>query len=119
MLIARRTMAEAINRAARETRIAALHKRPLYGNLYRVGGELVKDVKVLTSTHTWGERQRFVSTSNQSWKSGSVGKRIRRLFAEPSRSEEHTSELQSREKLVCRLLLEKKNKRVEHEALSQ
>src|SRR5690606_29510109 len=28
---------------------------------------------------------------------------------EISRSEEHTSELQSREKLVCRLLLEKKN----------
>src|SRR5690606_40121912 len=29
------------------------------------------------------------------------------------RSEEHTSELQSRENLVCRLLLEKKNPRVE------
>src|SRR5690606_40180779 len=28
----------------------------------------------------------------------------------PVRSEEHTSELQSRENLVCRLLLEKKNK---------
>src|SRR5690606_40886882 len=28
------------------------------------------------------------------------------------RSEEHTSELQSREKLVCRLLLEKKNERI-------
>src|SRR3712207_7672642 len=28
--------------------------------------------------------------------------------AEPSRSEEHTSELQSRQYLVCRLLLEKK-----------
>src|SRR6266511_4685497 len=28
--------------------------------------------------------------------------------AAPARSEEHTSELQSREKLVCRLLLEKK-----------
>src|SRR3712207_7288760 len=28
-----------------------------------------------------------------------------------SRSEEHTSELQSRQYLVCRLLLEKKNKR--------
>src|SRR5690606_41829150 len=27
----------------------------------------------------------------------------------PKRSEEHTSELQSRENLVCRLLLEKKN----------
>src|SRR5690606_42160144 len=34
--------------------------------------------------------------------------RGRRFIA---RSEEHTSELQSREKLVCRLLLEKKKKR--------
>src|SRR3712207_8372943 len=31
-------------------------------------------------------------------------------LARPSRSEEHTSELQSRQYLVCRLLLEKKNK---------
>src|SRR5690349_24026207 len=30
--------------------------------------------------------------------------------AGPARSEEHTSELQSRRDLVCRLLLEKKNK---------
>src|SRR5690606_39826230 len=30
------------------------------------------------------------------------------------RSEEHTSELQSRENLVCRLLLEKKKKNTEH-----
>src|SRR5690606_10474015 len=30
-------------------------------------------------------------------------------FVRPLRSEEHTSELQSRENLVCRLLLEKKN----------
>src|SRR3712207_7343473 len=29
--------------------------------------------------------------------------------ADPARSEEHTSELQSRQYLVCRLLLEKKN----------
>src|SRR5690606_40314668 len=32
-----------------------------------------------------------------------------RTLEETIRSEEHTSELQSREKLVCRLLLEKKN----------
>src|SRR5438105_5402103 len=32
-----------------------------------------------------------------------------RLFRTESRSEEHTSELQSRVDLVCRLLLEKKN----------
>src|SRR5690606_39426646 len=30
---------------------------------------------------------------------------------QPVRSEEHTSELQSRENLVCRLLLEKKNRK--------
>src|SRR5690606_41261533 len=33
------------------------------------------------------------------------------LVTAPDRSEEHTSELQSRENLVCRLLLEKKNKK--------
>src|SRR5256884_2736933 len=33
------------------------------------------------------------------------------LFVEPARSEEHTSELQSRLPLVCRLLLEKKKKK--------
>ena len=32
-----------------------------------------------------------------------------------SRSEEHTSELQSRENLVCRLLLEKKKKKKRRE----
>src|SRR3712207_7244928 len=31
---------------------------------------------------------------------------------EPARSEEHTSELQSRQYLVCRLLLEKKKKKI-------
>src|SRR2546428_7495060 len=31
------------------------------------------------------------------------------------RSEEHTSELQSRSDLVCRLLLEKKKKKIKHE----
>src|SRR2546422_7549407 len=34
--------------------------------------------------------------------------------AEPARSEEHTSELQSRLHLVCRLLLEKKNETRSH-----
>src|SRR5438445_6295448 len=33
---------------------------------------------------------------------------------EPARSEEHTSELQSRQYLVCRLLLEKKKKKKKH-----
>src|SRR5690606_40675874 len=33
---------------------------------------------------------------------------VKLLHSSPERSEEHTSELQSRENLVCRLLLEKK-----------
>src|SRR3712207_8057922 len=37
--------------------------------------------------------------------------------ATPRRSEEHTSELQSRQYLVCRLLLEKKNKILYHTCL--
>src|SRR5690606_41416243 len=39
-----------------------------------------------------------------------VGARHPLLLINDSRSEEHTSELQSRENLVCRLLLEKKKK---------
>src|SRR6266700_8310339 len=35
-----------------------------------------------------------------------------RNFGAGGRSEEHTSELQSRENLVCRLLLEKKKKKI-------
>src|SRR5258707_3475350 len=35
------------------------------------------------------------------------------------RSEEHTSELQSRQYLVCRLLLEKKKKRIPGEAMPE
>src|SRR2546422_3224625 len=36
------------------------------------------------------------------------------IFREEVRSEEHTSELQSRLHLVCRLLLEKKNKKISY-----
>src|SRR2546422_7193752 len=39
--------------------------------------------------------------------------------ARPSRSEEHTSELQSRLHLVCRLLLEKKKKQCRRDDLRQ
>src|SRR2546422_7913168 len=39
-------------------------------------------------------------------------RRLRTLPAGLSRSEEHTSELQSRLHLVCRLLLEKKKKKI-------
>src|SRR3989442_11567239 len=43
------------------------------------------------------------------------GMRRSRSASTSSRSEEHTSELQSRPHLVCRLLLEKKKKKIECE----
>src|SRR2546421_497956 len=46
-------------------------------------------------------------------------KRAGDLVAAANRSEEHTSELQSRSDLVCRLLLEKKKKINEHKIRSQ
>src|SRR5688572_32214904 len=42
---------------------------------------------------------------------GCARRRTKRRPAAPSRSEEHTSELQSQSNLVCRLLLEKKKKK--------
>src|SRR5690606_41186097 len=41
---------------------------------------------------------------------GCVTGQTGRIIEPPDRSEEHTSELQSRENLVCRLLLEKKKR---------
>src|SRR5690606_39464116 len=57
-------------------------------------------------------RSRRSSSSSHAGSSSTAGRR--RVAYQPpspwSRSEEHTSELQSRENLVCRLLLEKKKK---------
>src|SRR5690606_40635694 len=54
------------------------------------------------------ERQLLVAVPSHAFRG--MLERMRPLLApgRPLRSEEHTSELQSREKLVCRLLLEKK-----------
>src|SRR2546430_8732401 len=41
-----------------------------------------------------------------------ISSRALAILARPSRSEEHTSELQSQSNLVCRLLLEKKKKKL-------
>src|SRR5690349_22896713 len=54
-----------------------------------------------TCTTPWARRSR-----PQSWRSRAAAP----IPSSGSRSEEHTSELQSRRDLVCRLLLEKKKK---------
>src|SRR5204863_6397883 len=58
---------------------------------------------------------RSFSHAPKSWHVSSVERSLRNDFGSSSRpalrSEEHTSELQSRRDLVCRLLLEKKKKK--------
>src|SRR3712207_8540683 len=57
-------------------------------------------------------RRRFATScsSSSSCFSSVFSRREPAIMCATSRSEEHTSELQSRQYLVCRLLLEKKNK---------
>src|SRR5216683_7580497 len=52
-----------------------------------------------------------VSSPRWGWSRGSTSGRGPAGTRDGSRSEEHTSELQSRSDLVCRLLLEKKKKK--------
>src|SRR5437016_9387903 len=54
-------------------------------------------------------RSRAAIGARLSWRAHQVARR-RRLRSAATRSEEHTSELQSLTNLVCRLLLEKKKK---------
>src|SRR3712207_7805747 len=74
---------------------------------------------------TWDRRRRAPSAGPSSCRprGGRGGwtrtATARRAPTTPStRSEEHTSELQSRQYLVCRLLLEKKKKRQIHDSLT-
>src|SRR2546429_6871704 len=55
-------------------------------------------------------RSRAPRTTTRRWASSSCPMLRSERRHRPTRSEEHTSELQSRLHLVCRLLLEKKNK---------
>src|SRR3712207_7404597 len=68
----------------------------------------------------WASAPATAASPRSSWRTGPTrspctggrprrtGTWIRRTSARAARSEEHTSELQSRQYLVCRLLLEKK-----------
>src|SRR5438270_6585706 len=69
-----------------------------YTTLFRSGGE-------------------FASAGRQS--RGCAGDHRRHEGRRERRSEEHTSELQSQSNLVCRLLLEKKKKKIAHKLYAQ
>src|SRR2546421_3846119 len=61
------------------------------------------------SAKGYGDRIRYVAKPNGGV-SSALNRGIAEMCGEYFRSEEHTSELQSRSDLVCRLLLEKKKK---------
>src|SRR5690606_39385474 len=68
-----------------------------------------KYIKKMVPAYSLPEAVRFRTALQQGAKFGGF---VANYMRNPDdRSEEHTSELQSRENLVCRLLLEKKNKR--------
>src|SRR3712207_7393045 len=74
-----------------------------YTTLFRSRGRLDPDPLV----RTLGEQAR-VGHAVERYAAGHDEVAVARPGVEPARSEEHTSELQSRQYLVCRLLLEKK-----------
>src|SRR3712207_7898561 len=75
-----------------------------------------------SKTFTYDQYNNQTDVYEYDYGSGSAGALLRRwntsyLTTNNSvRSEEHTSELQSRQYLVCRLLLEKKKKYISHTA---
>src|SRR5690349_23745267 len=61
---------------------------------------------------TWCVRIQFQSAKQDSFRSRIILRLVQHRTERQVRSEEHTSELQSRRDLVCRLLLEKKKKKI-------
>ena len=61
--------------------------RLLYGNVYNLGGAVIKDVKILGLNKEPKPDAALVSTSDKSFKEGKVGEYIRKRFPKPCRYE--------------------------------
>src|SRR3712207_6995970 len=84
-----------------------------YTTLFRSQGMASPTISSVTSDEACSKCRGLGSSWASSPGSSSLGHNrcaVLRAAASSSRSEEHTSELQSRQYLVCRLLLEKKKK---------
>src|SRR5690242_21513698 len=81
----------------------------LFRSSERGNSELARLGAEKLTIHYSGSERRLLSSSSQARKLRPWTRQPRK----PSRSEEHTSELQSHVNLVCRLLLEKKKKKTQ------
>ncbi|MER6975690.1 hypothetical protein ABT317_01090 [Streptomyces carpinensis] len=63
--------------------VEALHKRSLYGNLAQIGGEQIRDVKVMHRGPRFDRSTPFLSTMPDSFTNGEVGRMIRARFPSP------------------------------------
>lgn len=84
MTVHRAGMLEAIERGRN---LPVMHKRTLYGNLAGIGGEQVPDCKIVDRNAPIPAGVWCVSTSDQSFAAGLVGRQVRDMFGEPCRYE--------------------------------
>jgi hypothetical protein len=61
-----------------------IHKRTMYGVLAGIGGERMRDVKVLHRAPRFDTASGFLSTMPDSFANGAVGRYLRQAFAAPS-----------------------------------
>src|SRR3712207_8565336 len=78
-----------------------------YTTLFRSGDELQPGVNEMVRVFV-AKKRKIAEGDKLAGRHGNKGV-ISKIVPEEDRSEEHTSELQSRQYLVCRLLLEKKS----------
>lgn len=74
--------------AAAPYRIAALHKRTLYGNAAELEGEQHADVKIGTAGGNIKPGQLWASSSDRSFARGRLGEQLRLMFPTPCRYEQ-------------------------------
>lgn len=90
MVIHKAAMIEVIERARRcAIDVERIHNRSLYGNVARLGGEQVDDVKVYTRQPISPLPKPFVSTHDGSFRAGWIGRVLRSKFREPGPYECH------------------------------
>lgn len=69
-------------------RIRYPHSRTLYGNYWQLGGQKVRDVKVMSRGPAFSRSSLFLSTLPDTFRYGHVGRHIRQAFTRPCRYEQ-------------------------------